>query len=148
MPGSISDSYPGPPICACGHFKELHFADFDNYPVLRKPGPCQGEGCTCQDFQLVDLAETELGKAMDAFILQVAAEQISTHDWMILNRLAHGAYLRPGECWTALEEPGHPTVSISTKAFERYREAGWIHEPEPGRWHITVQGRRALENHS
>jgi hypothetical protein len=68
MPGPVSEPYPGPPVCACGHFKELHYRDFGERHPPREPGPCQGEGCPCQSFQEVPLEETEFGAILDDFL--------------------------------------------------------------------------------
>jgi len=49
-----------PPICQCGHYRDLHGGEGDH--------PCTVEGCSCQQFVEVDLWDTDLGKALDAWI--------------------------------------------------------------------------------
>jgi hypothetical protein len=60
MPGTVSNSYE-PPICACGRFKSVH--DWPPGTITAEPDI---EGC--DGYTEVDLADTELGKAMDDFL--------------------------------------------------------------------------------
>lgn len=57
MPGSTSDSYEGPPICRCNHFKWVHGSN-----------GCEAPDCQCPQFEEIPLEESELGQAMDAFL--------------------------------------------------------------------------------
>jgi hypothetical protein len=63
MPGPVSDSYEAP-ICACGRFKRVH--DWPSGTITAEPGV---EGC--DGFRQVAFDDTELGKAMDAFLNQI-----------------------------------------------------------------------------
>jgi len=65
MPGDVSMAYPGMPICACQHFKDVH----------AESGPCAAEGCECKEFKIVALDDTALGEAMDAFLDRMVARR-------------------------------------------------------------------------
>jgi len=59
MPGDVSLAYPGVPICACQHFKDLHNGIGDR---------CMADHCTCLQFRETALDDTEFGQAMNEFL--------------------------------------------------------------------------------
>jgi hypothetical protein len=60
MPGPVSDAYEIS-ICACGRFKDVH--EWPAGTITAEPGV---EGC--DGYREAALDDTELGRAMDAFL--------------------------------------------------------------------------------
>lgn len=65
MPGSVSDSYAGPPMCACGRYKDVH--DWPSGTIAAEEGV---EGC--DGYTEVPFEDSGLGKALADFFAGTA----------------------------------------------------------------------------